>query len=205
MRWIALWTLTGLVVLAMPVTAEAGGSLRWKQVATATAPLVGDGTTVAWEESPGRVLVNRAGAPARIVRAPADCAGHAVAVGAGRLLLACSDSPNGAHITGYTVVDIATGTTRHVVVPAQAAGAGGEFPVFDQIGRNWLAGPYEGLHVSDTFLLDRRGPRPPPPRPAHLQRGPAPAPRLLGRAHRDHPLTHPCRSDPTTTQAGIAS
>jgi hypothetical protein len=297
MRWIALWTLTGLVVLAMPVTAEARGSLRWKQVATATAPLVGDGTTVAWEESPGRVLVNRAGAPARIVPAPADCAGHAVAVGAGRLLLACSDSPNGAHITGYTVVDIATGATRHVVVPAQAAGAGGEFPVFDQIGRDWLAGPYQGLHVSDTFLLDwrngaqrvgardpfgpkryldlslpslgrplcsplrrrpipddgtftaepkyysllvrgqwalegggtaklsgnlrqpplaapgpgrtsdargrlgvldrppdnpdrlaRRGPRPPPPRPAHLQRGPAPAPRLLGRAYRDHPL-----------------
>lgn len=154
MRWIALWTLTGLVVLAMPVTAEAGGSPRWKQVATATAPLVGDGTTVAWEESPGRVLVKRAGAPARIVREPVDCAGHPVAVGAGRFLLACSDSRNGAHITGYTVVETATGATRRIVVPTKDAGAGGEFPVFDQIGREWLAGPYEGLHVSDTFLLD---------------------------------------------------
>jgi hypothetical protein len=150
-----------LAVLVYLFTAEAGdvhaaGRLHFVEVATSSGGVVGDGATVAWEESPGRVLVRGARGATRIVQEPADCSGDLTAVGGGYVLLACAREAGTDYVPRFDVVSIATGVTTTVVNRDEWRGAGSESPNFDSVGAHWLAGPYVGLHVDDTFFLNWR-------------------------------------------------
>jgi hypothetical protein len=148
-----------LLVLCSVAPAHAQSPLQWTEVGTSLGRAVGDGTTVAWEDLSGNVVLHASGRPPTVVARPASCPaiGHlgwtVAAVGSDRLLLRCTGATWAWH---YAVVSLRFGTVLSTELSGFWSGAGGHQPYFDEIGRHWIAGPFSGYHVNDQLGLNWR-------------------------------------------------
>jgi hypothetical protein len=145
-------SLAALLVAAVPAQAER--RIGWRQVATATAAIVGDGAAVAWQEAGNRVVVTSAAGPQTIVQEPSDCAGQLKAIGQGHVLLRCPDGPQ--YTPRYAVVGIAGGGRRDVSLDPYETDVARDPEFFDALGSHWIGGAYRPYHVTDTLFYNWR-------------------------------------------------
>jgi hypothetical protein len=142
------------LLLAAPVAAQAAQDLRFKTVAVAASEVHGDGSTVAWQEAPGRVLVRPGRGAAKVVVARPECPGALAAVGGGYVLIRCPEYFDPFMVVPYDVIEIASGRTTTTLADMRYWTQNGP-PSLDQIGTDWVGGADPGT-PDGSFLLNWR-------------------------------------------------
>lgn len=139
---------------ALAAAAPAAAAARqWTPVATAAGPVLGDGRIVAWTDAPGRARVVQPGGSTTTIAAPPDCAGPVTAAGAARVLFHCrTDEPSAPGFQWRAHYALMPDGLRIAVDVSSYV----ESFVFDQVGSHWLAGPYEGYHLSSDWFYNWR-------------------------------------------------